>query len=96
MMLADTVIEVLKRDPVRLIHDNAHQTILAATDAGADDITATVGGWYSHNTCPSKSEVHWFYMEIIRKSYGNNTLGLLKSSLHNNPSQLLSSMEPWC
>ncbi len=56
-----------KRCPYKHLHMRAH--IQAATDAGANDTDATVGGWYSTLASPHKHEVHWFPMPITKHDH---------------------------
>ena len=40
-----------------------------ATDAGADDESAAVGGWFSAEDNPDKQSVHWFMEKISRENH---------------------------
>ena len=62
--LARTMAETLNDQPSPIIHTDNPLNIIAATDAGADDVHATIGGWYSTETNPKKDQVHWFYLCI--------------------------------
>ena len=63
------MIATLNDKPSPIVHDPAPTTILAATDAGADDTKATIGGWYTTAQNPTKDQVHWFYLEITKTSH---------------------------
>jgi hypothetical protein len=43
--------------------------IYGATDAGADDSKAAVGGWFSDKQNPDKAEVWWFMEEATQKEH---------------------------
>ena len=57
---AKVMLQLLEEPPSSPTPPVALTNILAASDAGANDTTATVGGWYSHTVAPKKYEVHWF------------------------------------
>ena len=40
-----------------------------ATDAGADDHSAAVGGWFSSEDHPQKSSVYWFMEELTQGNH---------------------------
>eukprot|EP00971_Amphidinium_carterae_P336484 6472873-Amphidinium_carterae.1 len=41
---------------------------VGATDAGASTFRATVGGWWSDEATPIKSEVRWFSVEVTSQN----------------------------
>ena len=63
-MMATTMKQLLNHPPATAQPDEPSLNVLAATDAGANDTSATVAGWYSHQNYPQKHEVHWFYIII--------------------------------
>ena len=63
-LLASTMLDLLAEEPRSPMPPVAALTLQAATDAGANDTDATIGGWYSTHPAPAKHEVHWFYMDI--------------------------------
>ena len=67
--LAQTMLHTLNNKPAVIVHDEQPLLILAATDAGANDRTATIGGWYSNLKNPQKDQVHWFFMAITPESH---------------------------
>jgi hypothetical protein len=59
---------------------------VTATDAGANDTTATIGGWYHPGTCPQKHQVHWFCTPITKDTH--------PWAFHKNtPQQQISKIE---
>ena len=69
IMLADTMLDLINEDPTSPMPPAASMNITAATDAGANDTEATIGGWYSTLSEPNKDQVHWFYMPITREAH---------------------------
>ena len=67
--LARTMITTLNDKPAPIVHDPSQTNIIAATDAGADETTATVGGWYCEHHNPQKHQVHWFYLPITKNTH---------------------------
>ena len=67
--LAHTMLETLNSKPATIVHDENPLYITAATDAGADETSATIGGWYSTSPMADKSDVHWFYLDITKQKH---------------------------
>ena len=65
-IVADTILEILSNPPRPFATARPAHSMHGATDAGADDSTARVGGWYCTNPTPDKHEVHWFSVEVTR------------------------------
>ena len=63
-MVATTLRHIFKLDCYLTSPYKTADPLYGATDAGADDSTATVGGWFSHLESPKKSEVWWFMEQM--------------------------------
>ena len=69
IMLADIMMDLINDEPCSPMPPTAAMHIVAATDAGANDTDATIGGWFSTLREPSKHEVQWFSMPITRDDH---------------------------
>ncbi len=68
-LLARVMLDLINSPPRSPMPPVALSDVQAATDAGANDTDATVGGWYSNNDSPAKHEVHWFSIPITREEH---------------------------
>ncbi len=68
-MLASVMLDLINSPPRSPMPPVALTDVQAATDAGANDTDATVGGWYSTLRCPTKHDVHWFSLPITRQDH---------------------------
>ena len=68
-LLAYTARKTLNDKPASIIPTEPLAQFTSATDAGADDTKATIGGWYSSNKTPNKNDVHWFIIEMNNKDH---------------------------
>ena len=64
-IMADCMLKVISRPPLPYCTPPT-STRHGATDAGANDDSATVGGWTSHTATPHKNKVRWFCIPITR------------------------------
>ena len=51
------------------VHRYEQIPTIAATDAGANEQGATIGGWFSHAPEYNKSEVYWFIADITPEEH---------------------------
>ena len=65
-ILAEVMMQLIQALPSSPMPPVAHMNISAATDAGANDTDATIGGWYSLQRDAAKHEVHWFSQRLHR------------------------------
>ena len=68
-LLAKVMLDLINSPPRSPMPPVALTDIQAATDAGANDTDATVGGWYSNIRNPAKHEVHWFCIPITKTEH---------------------------
>ncbi len=68
-LFADVMLDLINSPPRSPMPPVALTDIQAATDAGANDTDATVGGWYSTTASPQKHEVHWFSFPITKQDH---------------------------
>ena len=66
--LAHLMLSVLDSDLVPVFPDSKLEVAWGASDAGASDSKATVGGWFSFKPNPKQSEVFWYAYSLTPSS----------------------------
>ena len=84
--LATTILHIINTPPTSLQPMLGPITIHGATDAGANQTTATIGGWYTNATHPQQHNVHWFSTHITQADHP-------WAYEHDNPQRRISAIE---
>ena len=63
-LMAATMLHIINNTTPPHTPPTCQLRITAATDAGADDSHARIGGWYSTVENPAQTDVHWFTHQI--------------------------------